>query len=100
MPEHDESPCLETLKGQGQSVLVVDDVAEQRKIACMILRRLGYVPDAVACGEEALSYLQNRTVDLVIIDMIVDPGMDSLETFQAIRKIRRAEKSHYCQRIR
>ena len=84
---------IDALQGQGQSVLVVDDVEDQRMIACGILRKLGYVATAVASGKEALDYLQNNTVDLMVIDMIMDPGMNGLETFQAVRKIQPNQKA-------
>jgi len=73
---------IDSLRGQGQKVLVVDDVAEQRIIAVTILKRLGYDADAVASGEAALACLQTRKVDLLVLDMIMPPGMDGLETYR------------------
>ncbi len=93
MPQPAALPDLEALQGQGQSILVVDDVEDQRQIACGILRKLGYAATAVAGGEEALAYLQDHAVDLMVIDMVMDPGMNGLETFQAVRKIRPHQKA-------
>jgi signal transduction histidine kinase/ActR/RegA family two-component response regulator len=93
LPTQVAKPHLVELQGQGQSILVVDDVEVQRQIACEMLKKLGYAVTAVASGEEALDYLQNNTVDLMIIDMIMDPGMNGLETFQAVRKIRLHQKA-------
>ena len=87
LPERVASPSFDAIQGQGQSVLVVDDVEVQRIIACGILRKLGYAATAVASGEEALSCLQDRAVDLLVIDMIMEPGMNGLDTFKAVRKI-------------
>ncbi|MBW1922968.1 MAG: response regulator [Deltaproteobacteria bacterium] len=77
---------LDRYRGRGQCILVVDDVPEQREIASAMLERLGYSVNAVASGEKALSYLESRTVDLVILDMIMEPGMDGLETLRRILK--------------
>lgn len=83
-----EAPTrLDKLYGRGQSVLVVDDVKDQGEIGCGILKKLGYAPTAVAGKKEALACIQGNSVDLMVIDMIMDPGMNSLETFQAVRKI-------------
>jgi PAS domain S-box-containing protein len=78
------SRSIEDLMGQGESILVVDDIREQREIATSILEQLGYRAHAVASGEEAVGYLRDTTVDLLILDMIMDPGMDGLTTFEQI----------------
>ena len=70
--------------GNGQRVLVVDDVAEQRDIATRILDRLGYRVVAVSSGEAALDLIVEQPVDLVLMDMIMDPGMDGLDTCRCI----------------
>ncbi len=83
----------EDLKGNGESILVVDDVREQREIAYTLLASLGYHVDAVAGGKEALEYLGDKGADLVILDMIMEPGMDGLETYQEILKINPDQKA-------
>jgi PAS domain S-box-containing protein len=70
--------------GNGESILVVDDVNEQREIASNILKRLGYSVATAASGEAALEYLRHHRVDLIVLDMIMDPGMDGLETYRKI----------------
>jgi signal transduction histidine kinase len=84
---------LEAFRGRGESVLVIDDVAEQRDIACGILNRLGYKASAVASGEKALELLSTRSVDLLVIDMIMDPGMDGLDTYRAVLATRPGQKA-------
>jgi len=74
--------------GKGESILVVDDVREQRKIASMILKRLGYSVTVVSSGEEAVDYMKSNSADLLVLDMIMDPGIDGLETYRQIRKLR------------
>jgi two-component system cell cycle sensor histidine kinase/response regulator CckA len=80
-------------KGAGQTILVVDDVLEQRQIAAAILERLGYLVVTVAGGEEAVAYLKDHPADLVVLDMIMDPGIDGLETFRRIIHIRPGQKA-------
>ncbi|MBE0557894.1 MAG: response regulator, partial [Proteobacteria bacterium] len=77
---------LEEYKGRGETILVVDDIKEQREIASAILTRMGYSVTAVASGEEAVEYVKDHQVDLVLLDMIMDPGIDGLETYKRILK--------------
>ncbi len=85
--------AVEDYMGGGQAVLVVDDVREQRDIAAHMLRRLNYSVTAVSSGEEAVAYLRENRVDLVLLDMIMDPGMDGLDTYREIRKIHPGQKA-------
>jgi two-component system cell cycle sensor histidine kinase/response regulator CckA len=78
---------IERYMGEGESVLVIDDVAEQRDVAARLLTRLGYQVHVVSGGEEALEYLKTHKADLLVLDMIMDPGMDGLETYQRILEI-------------
>ncbi len=89
-------PALKTidqLKGNGESVLVVDDIPEQLEIAGRILEKLGYRAETAKGGERAVAFLQENTVDLVILDMIMDPGIDGLETYRRIKAIHPDQKA-------
>ena len=79
--------------GSGESILIVDDVEEQREIASGILSALGYKIAVVASGEEAIAYLKKNPVDLVILDMLMPPGIDGLDTYQQILEIRPSQKA-------
>jgi len=92
-PEAQSSQLLEKYLGNGESILVVDDVEEQRLIASAMLTRLGYSVVTAASGEEAVGYLKNNPVDLVILDMIMDPGMDGLDTYRAILEMQPEQKA-------
>lgn len=83
---------LEEYQGKGETLLVVDDVEGQRSLATRMLTKIGYVVHAVASGEEALIYLKTQKVDLLILDMIMDPGMDGLETYQRVLEIEPRQK--------
>ncbi|MCP4693450.1 MAG: response regulator, partial [Desulfobacterales bacterium] len=86
-------PDLADYKGRGESILVVDDSPEQREIATRILERLGYSAKEAASGEEAVEYLKNHTADLLVLDMIMAPGIDGLETYQRIIEFRPGQKA-------
>lgn len=84
---------LEELSGHGETILIVDDVAQQREIVQVLLQRLKYETLSAASGEEALLYLKSDHADLVILDMIMEPGMDGLETFRRIRQFKPEQKA-------
>jgi nitrogen-specific signal transduction histidine kinase len=79
--------------GRKETVLVIDDFKEQRDIAANILGKLNYTVKTVSCGEEAVEYMQNNSADLLILDMIMDPGIDGLETYRRIIKIHPNQKA-------
>lgn len=86
MPREITSLSLDPFMGHQENVLVVDDIPEQRDISVKMLHRLGYQAAAMSSGEEAVEYLQNNTVDVLVLDMIMDPGIDGLETYKRILK--------------
>ena len=83
IPASPKQPVLEDYVGD-EDILVVDDIAEQRDIAQKMLSRLGYGVVSASSGEEAVAYLTNRRVDVVVLDMIMPPGIDGLETYRRI----------------
>jgi PAS domain S-box-containing protein len=80
-------------RGKGETILVIDDVEEQREIADMMLTQLGYSVKTVSSGEEAVKYMQNNSADLLVLDMIMEPGIDGLETFRRITKRHKNQKA-------
>ena len=73
---------LQIYHGAGQRLLVVDDLEEQRSLAASMLESLGYVVATAPGGEAALEQMRHQPFDLVLLDMIMHPGIDGLETFQ------------------
>ena len=73
-------------KGKGEKILIVDDVKEQREIASNMLIKLGYSPVSVRSGEDAVEYVKDHPVDLIVLDMILENGMDGLDTYKEILK--------------
>jgi len=82
--EAERAVLIQNLMGAGQHLLVIDDIAEQRQIAETILCNLGYKATTVESGEAAISLLHEQNFDLVILDMIMDPGIDGLDTYRQI----------------
>ena len=75
---------LDFLNGHGKTVLIIDDVRQQQEIATRMLTKLGYLVASVSSGEEALEFLKSNPVDILVLDMIMAPGIDGLETYKRI----------------
>ncbi len=80
-------------KGNGEKILVVDDVESQREISCKILEALDYKCISASSGEEAVEYMEKNTVDLILLDMIMDPGISGHETYERIINIHPGQKA-------
>ena len=93
LAEDESSLTIESYSGDGESILIVDDVEEQRKIASGMLKELGYSVLSVSSGEEAVEYLKTNKVDLMVLDMIMNPGMDGLDTYKKIIEVRPGQKA-------
>ena len=66
-------------------ILVVDDVIEAMDIK-RNLESMGYsVPETASSGEEALQKLSEFRPDLILMDIILCSGMDSIETIDVIK---------------
>jgi CheY-like chemotaxis protein len=86
-------PAIPKYMGKGESILVVDDIKGQRDLATVMLKKLNYNVACVSSGEEALAYLMEHQPDLILLDMIMDPGMDGLDTYKKIIEIRPGQKA-------
>jgi two-component system, cell cycle sensor histidine kinase and response regulator CckA len=75
-----------------ESVLVIDDIIEQRTVASAMLSQLGYDVTVVSSGEEAVEFLKEQTVDILLLDMIMPPGIDGLDTYRKIIETHPAQK--------
>ncbi len=84
---------MQAYLGSNESILVVDDIPEQREIAASILKKLGYSVTTASSGEDALAQMGQRSVDLLVLDMIMEPGMDGLETYQRAIKLHPSQRA-------
>ncbi|MCP4694940.1 MAG: response regulator [Desulfobacterales bacterium] len=93
-PPRGETPAAgDALKGNGESILVVDDVEEQRTIASAMLIKLGYSVATADGGEAAAAHLKKHSADLLVLDMIMDPGIDGLDTYKRIIELHPGQKA-------
>ncbi|MEJ2641165.1 MAG: PAS domain S-box protein, partial [Desulfosarcinaceae bacterium] len=84
---------IEDYLGNGESILVIDDAKEQRDLAKRMMQRLGYEVFSAGSGEEAVQQVRERSFDLLILDMIMPPGIDGLETYRRILQIAPGQKA-------
>ena len=89
----EEAIIIEEYIGNGETILVVDDIKEQRVIASRILKRLGYSVATASGGEEAIVYMSDNSADLLVLDMIMDPGIDGLDTYRKILELHSDQKA-------
>lgn len=87
-PAHDD-----TDPGGNESILVVDDMEEQRDIARALIGSYGYNVVTASSGEEAVEIIKSRPVDLVVLDMILGNDIDGLETYKRILAHRPNQKA-------
>jgi len=84
---------IDRFRADGERILVVDDVAEQLEIVASMLDILGYQVETASSGERALAFLESDAVDLVVLDMLMPPGIDGLETYRRILHRRPGQKA-------
>jgi CheY-like chemotaxis protein len=79
-PSHRTSEPVVLPRGSG-SVLVVEDEANLREVACAVLRDLDYIVLEAADGEEALCLVDadKPRLDLVLIDVVLPGAMNGRE---------------------
>jgi CheY-like chemotaxis protein len=84
---------IQDYKGNAERILIVDDIESQREIASNMLEKLGYSPKTVSTGEEAVEYAKHHEVDLIILDMIMEPGINGRETYERILTFKPGQKA-------
>ncbi len=76
-----------------QRITYVEDEPDIREVARIGLETLGgFDVDVCASGQEAVERAPKFHPDLVLLDVMM-PGMDGVETFQALRKIPRLART-------
>lgn len=84
---------VEDFMGHGESILIIDDIAEQREMVSSALKRLNYSPVSVSNGESAIAFLKGIKVDLLVLDMLMEPGLDGLDTYKEILRMHPGQKA-------
>ncbi len=70
----------------GEQVLLVDDEANIRRMLAALLRSEGFSVSEAANGNAALLLLEEADPDVVLLDLMMPPGPDGLETLTRIRE--------------
>jgi PAS domain S-box-containing protein len=83
----------EQLRGNGECILIVDDEQQQLDIAGRILESLNYRVHCVNSGEAAIASMKTQQADLILLDMIMPPGINGLQTYREIVRLRPGQKA-------
>ena len=89
----DLSIPFKDLKGDGEKIwlLMMSQAKEIYPVGCW--KPSAMITKAVSSGEEAVEYLKENTVNLILLDMIMDPGINGRETYERIIKIHPNQKA-------
>jgi DNA-binding NtrC family response regulator len=71
-----------SIVGGSETILVVDDSCDQREFIHEIIDNLGFFVVTAPDGRFAVDFIKAHAVDLVVLDMIMEPGFDGLDTFR------------------
>jgi signal transduction histidine kinase/CheY-like chemotaxis protein len=93
LSHHEEKQKDKMDTTRGEHILVVDDEAQLRDIASQILTSLGYKVNSVSSGEKALTFIQENPVDLLVIDMLMEPGINGRQTYEKILELYPEQKA-------
>lgn len=75
-----------------ESILIIDDVREQREMAAELLETMGYTTHVAEHGHAAIEFLKDNDADLIVLDMIMEEGFDGLDTYREILKLKPRQK--------
>src|SRR5687767_8270620 len=65
-------------------ILVAEDDHDIAELISHYLKKAGWTTQVAAAGDQALAYIRNHPVDVVILDLML-PGMSGLDVCQALR---------------
>ena len=82
-PSGDTSKALQTTEPSALRILVAEDNAVNQHLVRLLLERLGYRPDFAVNGAEVLEALEQRSYDLILMDLRM-PVMGGLEATREI----------------
>ena len=80
-------------ESMAKEILVMDNEPDMLKSIKEILENEGYRVSCFNTGQKVIKALKTRKFDLLILDMIMDPGMDGLDTYRSILEIHPKQKA-------
>jgi signal transduction histidine kinase/CheY-like chemotaxis protein len=88
LPSENSATTDKPVAGHGETILVAEDNPHVRKLACMMLTRLGYTVLESRTVSECLDMASKTPeIDLLLTDIVM-PGMNGLQLFERIRAFR------------
>jgi PAS domain S-box-containing protein len=79
----------EIVRGNGETILVVEDQEQMRRTATALLEKLGYTVIAAEHGPAAMPILESiRRIDLLFTDIVMPLGMDGPSLARAAQMLR------------
>jgi len=84
LPPHQPAP-LNDSPAPGLRVLLVEDNEANQLVLVSMLKHLGYTPDVVDSGQQAVHAVKTQPYDVVLMDMQM-PEMDGLEATRHLHK--------------
>ena len=70
---------------EGREVLVVEDEGRLRDMLARAVKEMGFLPTPVGTAEAALRAIEQKTYDVVILDLNL-PGMSGMEMLEDLRR--------------
>ncbi|MDR7460778.1 MAG: PAS domain S-box protein [Armatimonadota bacterium] len=86
-PDPDEEVAEEPVPGGTETILLVEDEAEVRRLARDILREHGYAVHEAADGEEGLRRARDAAFDLLVTDVVL-PRVGGVELARRLSAVR------------
>jgi CheY-like chemotaxis protein len=83
----------EVLPEGDETILVVDDDDSQRALIQQVLSTFGYEVTTAKNGTEAVKLIKSQSFHLVVLDMIMEPGFDGLDTYKRILELSPGQKA-------
>jgi CheY-like chemotaxis protein len=77
--------------GRRPSILIVDDVEDNRRVYAMFLRARAFDVTVASDGHQALAKARARLPDLVVMDLAI-PGIDGWEVTRRLKRDRRTQR--------
>ncbi len=83
LPDRPGTQTFVQTRKQG-SILVVDDLDENRELLSRRLARLGYSVETLESGQQALEHITLQAPDLILLDILM-PGLDGFEVLRQLK---------------